>query len=449
MQRTIIAFLLIIITLPTYSQSVIGVYIEEGLKNNLALRQKEIDFEVASKALKEAKGMFLPEVTVSTRYSLADGGRVIEFPTGDLMNPVYSSLNQLMQFSADEQFPMLENQEIPFLREREHDTRISLTQPVFNASLISNRRMKKEQVALAGSEIQLFKTELTYRIKEAYFDYLKSLEVLDLLKETQKLAEENLRVNQKLFENDMTTKDAILRAQAELGQLEMEQNKARKNSEMGRNYFNFLLNRPLDAAIEVKMPGLLSDVGTQDALDNEARANRQELKQLELSKNIYGHLADLNGSRNIPSVFLAADYGFQGEEYDFSGDYDFAIFSVGLKWTLFQGSVNKQKRARALLQRDRTELKKLEVQQQIELELRDALLDLEQKEKNLKVSGRQAAEANESYRMVMKKYRNGMASQVELLDARNSKTRAAMNVIINQYELFSCNARLEKIVGRN
>jgi outer membrane protein TolC len=392
--------------------------------------------------------MFLPEVTVSTRYSRAEGGRMIEFPTGDLLNPVYSSLNQLMELSGDDQFPMLENQKIPFLREREHDTRISVTQPVFNASLISNKRLKEEQLNLTRSHIQQYKKELTFKIKEAYFDYLKSREVLQLFRETRKLAEENVRVNQKLLENDMATRDAIFRARAELEQIKTEQNEAVKNVRMAGKYFNFLLNRPLDAAIDIDMPSSQRSDSKKDALMAEASKKREELKQIEFSKNIYGHQADLSRARNLPSVFLSADYGFQGEQYHFSGKDDFAIISVGLKWTLFKGSVNRQKREQALLRKDKMKYKKQEIQRRIELQLQEVLLDLEQKEKNLKVSQKQAQEANENYRIIQKKHKNGMASQVELLDAQNSRTRAAMNIIINEYQLHTCHARLEKIVGR-
>lgn len=37
------------------------------------------------------RGMFLPSVSIEARYSRAGGGKIIEFPVGDLMNPVYGT----------------------------------------------------------------------------------------------------------------------------------------------------------------------------------------------------------------------------------------------------------------------------------------------------------------------------------------------------------------------
>ena len=39
--------------------------------------------------------MFLPDISMNARYTVARGGRIIEFPVGDLLNPVYITLNML------------------------------------------------------------------------------------------------------------------------------------------------------------------------------------------------------------------------------------------------------------------------------------------------------------------------------------------------------------------
>jgi hypothetical protein len=103
----------------TAQQSNLEWYIQEGLKNNLALKQKEFSLNRSIAALDEARGLFMPSIGINARYTRADGGREIVFPIGDLMNPVYSSLNSLMGYDA---FPTdLENESINFLREKEHD----------------------------------------------------------------------------------------------------------------------------------------------------------------------------------------------------------------------------------------------------------------------------------------------------------------------------------------
>src|SRR5688500_14228397 len=75
-------------------------YGQDGLKSNRVLQQKHISLQQAQQSLKAAKSYFLPTVTVLADYTSGDGGRSIAIPIGDLLNPVYSSLNQMTQSDA-------------------------------------------------------------------------------------------------------------------------------------------------------------------------------------------------------------------------------------------------------------------------------------------------------------------------------------------------------------
>src|SRR5512133_1926026 len=88
-------------------QTILDDYRRSGIENNLALQQKQSNYELSMQQLKQARGLFFPSLSLNARYTVSEGGRVIEFPVGDLLNPVYSTLNQL---TASSQFPVLENQ---------------------------------------------------------------------------------------------------------------------------------------------------------------------------------------------------------------------------------------------------------------------------------------------------------------------------------------------------
>src|SRR5450631_2448001 len=72
-------------------------------------------------ALDQARALYLPSLDLSARYTRASGGRTIDFPVGDLLNPVYASLNQI---TGSSRFPTVQNQEINFQRTREQDTQV-------------------------------------------------------------------------------------------------------------------------------------------------------------------------------------------------------------------------------------------------------------------------------------------------------------------------------------
>jgi outer membrane protein TolC len=99
------------------SSQILENYIQTGLSHNLALQQQQIDWQRSLEAVRQAKSLFYPVAQFNATYTRAAGGRRIDFPIGDLLNPVHSTLNQLTQSN---QFPVLANQQIQFLPDDFH-----------------------------------------------------------------------------------------------------------------------------------------------------------------------------------------------------------------------------------------------------------------------------------------------------------------------------------------
>src|SRR5689334_7833957 len=92
--------MLITCTVRTHGQQKLDYYVHEGLENNIVVQQKAIAYEQAQRSLQIATGFFLPSVTLLADYTSGEGGRSISIPVGDMLNPVYASLNQLTQSDA-------------------------------------------------------------------------------------------------------------------------------------------------------------------------------------------------------------------------------------------------------------------------------------------------------------------------------------------------------------
>src|SRR5689334_23318242 len=127
-----IMFLLFLLAKRSFSQSVLEQYIQTGLDSNLAIKQQSFDLEKAKLNLERAKALFYPQVELNAQYTLSNGGRSIDLPIGDLLNPVYSTLNQL---TSDSKFPQIQNQSVRFLPNDFQDTKIEVSVPLYNPSL--------------------------------------------------------------------------------------------------------------------------------------------------------------------------------------------------------------------------------------------------------------------------------------------------------------------------
>src|SRR5437879_3492977 len=81
---------------PRAVAAVIDDYVREALRSNLSLRAEGLVLERSLAALDAARAHFLPTLAFDARYTRAEGGRQLELPVGTLLNPVYSTLNQLL-----------------------------------------------------------------------------------------------------------------------------------------------------------------------------------------------------------------------------------------------------------------------------------------------------------------------------------------------------------------
>ncbi|MCD4772638.1 MAG: TolC family protein, partial [Bacteroidales bacterium] len=307
-----LSFLILMSYLPAQN-NILEKYIREGLQSNLTLKQKQSSYQKSIFALKEAKSLFLPNLSLNARYSVADGGRVIEFPVGDMLNQVYSTLNQL---TSTNRFPQIKNEEIQFMRPTEHETKLRLVQPIFNPQIHYNSKIKSELINVEKADVESYKRELVAEIKTAYFNYLKTIHVLKLTGKTTELLKENIRVNERLFANDKITIDNVYRSKAELSKLEQSIAEAIKFNKSSKAYFNFLLNKPLESEIEIsdKIEFVSLEKELQNSQEN-AINNREELQQIQSYKNANDYNLKMNKLNKAPTFTAVVDYGFQGEKY--------------------------------------------------------------------------------------------------------------------------------------
>ncbi len=419
-------------------------YISEGLKSNLGLKQKQLDYSSNLSVLKEARGLFLPDLSLNARYTVAAGGRTIDFPVGDMLNPVYSTLNTL---TTTENFPQIENQRFPFLRPTEQETKVSLIQPIFSSEIIQNYKIRKQYTEISRIDVDRYKRELVREITKAYYEHQKASNLVWLADTTLALVTENLRVSQRLFENDKVTVDAVYRSESELSKVEVQRAQTNNLFESSLSYFNFLLNRSLDTPVELQTQEPAPLVIGLDEASLLAIKNRDELLQIDQYKQLNDHVTDLHRGKNIPGLYGVVDYGFQGEQYSFTSDDDFAMASLVMKWNLFQGSTNRQKVNQSKIDGEKLDELYTETQQQIRLEVINYYYALQTAFESVQSAKKQTRSAVRAYELINKKYREGQSSLLELLDARSSLTGAAANSIIAQSDYFSSMADFEYAMG--
>jgi outer membrane protein TolC len=318
--------------------TVLEKYIQEGLKNNLQLQQEQLNYERSVENLAQAKALFLPYLSANGSYQLADGGRKITIPVGDLVNPVYSNLNQINSVlnPSAPKYPMIANQTTNFLATNFHDTKVRLIQPIFNPDIYFNYKAQKELITVQQAQKKAYENQLKYEIVSAYYQYLQSDEAVKILKNTHSTLQELLKVNISLVANAKATKDVVLSTEYELGKIEQQIAENEKNNEVAQAYFNFLLNRELDSLIAKDSTLVFAKESSAEisSLTNTALQQRQELQQVQNGLRASEQLIGLNKGSALPRINVVGDAGYQGFNYTFASDQQYWLVQFGLTWDI-------------------------------------------------------------------------------------------------------------------
>lgn len=420
------------------AQSKLDEYIRDGLASNQSIRQQSFVLEKNVYALKEAKSMFGPDVTFSTTYTKADGGRTIDFPTGDLFNGVYSTLNQLTGTNA---FPQLQNQHILLNPDNYYDAKFRTTLPILNAELIYNKRIKAQQVDLQKTEVLLYKRELVKEIKTAYYNYSKAVYATGIYESSLRLVKEGQRINTKLYDNSKVNRTAVLRSQNEVSRINAALIGAKKTVESARYYFNFLINRPLTDSI------LLDDITTLPAREQplgNSVSGREELSKLKIAKDINGNLNGLAKSYIIPKLGTFIDLGSQAFDWKFNSQSRYYLFGVSLEWNLFSSGKNRYRVKQTIADGEALASQTDYVQQQLLTELKVRQAGMQSAIAQYEAAQSQLKTSQTYYNDMVKLYKQGMAIYIELLDAQNQWIDAQLNANIALYDTWIAYTTIER-----
>lgn len=450
MQVKLLIFFFLSFAFLSDAQTPLDQYINQALKSNLALQQKNLSYQKSLSALEESKALFFPKISLEARYSIAGGGRDIELPLGDLVNPIYNNLNLLNDpNSGIPPYPQIDNESFQFLRPREHETKLRLVFPVFNAAIRNNHRIQNNLSSAEKIGVDIYKRELVKEVKIAYFNFQKAAQAVQLFNNTLLLVEENLRTTNSLHKYDKVTIDVVYAAEVEVKRVEQQLAAAQKDQEVATAYFNFLLNRSYEETIEIAaldQEEVISPLENKDAAFQKATQTREELRQIDAYIAAAGNQITLNKGDNLPQVNLIGDFGFQGVDYNIGPDDDYYMGSLVLSWPLFN-KPTKSKVQQSKIEQQILVSRQEEAKRQIGLQLISARQELKASLASIDLGKSEVESAKKAYRLVEKKFKQGQANLVELTDARTRKTNAEMRLIIFRFDTLSKAADYERAAG--
>jgi outer membrane protein TolC len=425
---------------PVQAQQILETYIKEGLANNLVLQDKNASLEQSLLALKDAKSFFLPSMDFGASYTLAEGGRTIAFPVGDLLNPVYSTLNKL---TASNKFPQIENVSEQLLPDNFYDTRFRTTLPLLNTDLIYQQQIRKEQVNWTSYQVEIYRATLIQDIRVAYFNFCAAHSSISILKNTLQLVDQNLKDTRSLVENGKRLPAAVLRAESELEQVKSLVTEAELKTNNAAQYLNFLVNRPLDQSVAFEEIPL--DFSRLDQLLLEdLHPQNPELRAMQSMETIQETVLKSGKNYWVPKLSTYADLGSQGFDWSFDSQSKYLMWGLNFSMPVFQGGRNQNQIQRNVLGLQSVQRQKELVNQKLKLGLQTQRNEVKTLLAALQSSEKKLVSASAYLKLVDRGFKDGSQSLLEFIDARNQYTQAALQKNISAYKLQMALAQLER-----
>lgn len=428
---------LVLVTQFATAQSQLDQYIQEGFSRNQAIARQNFQLEKSMYALQEAKALFMPSASLISSYTKASGGRTIDFPTGDLLNGVYSTLNQL---TSSQKFPQLANQSIQLTPDNFYDAKVRASMPLINTEIMYAKKIRKEDITRQQATVNVYKRQLVKDIKTAYYQYHQATRAVDIYNNALLLVKENIRVNQSMLSNGIRNNTSLTRAQTEQQKIEAAITQAENTQQNARAYFNFLLNKPLTDTIQLDSTALV----VQESIPATGTQTREEIQQLTSTKNMALLQQKMQHSLFTPKVNTFLDLGSQGYNFAFNNTTRYYLWGVNLQWDIFTGGQRKYRIKQAGADAAMAQTALDETKQGLELELDRANNNYRTAYVNYKSAQTQLQLAEKYFRDQMKVYKEGQLLYIELLDAQNQLTNTRLQLLQAYAQVQISQAEIER-----
>ncbi len=136
--------------------------------------------------------------------------------------------------------------------------------------------------------------------------------------------------------------------------------------------------------------------------------------------------------------------GFQGFGFRFNGDQFYQLGGLQLQWSLFRGNDNKYRIKQSQTDIDALRNRYDETEKQLSLHVQTAYNNYRSALQSLQSAYDEVQSTSETYRFTDRRYREGLALQIELIDARTQMTNAELKYSLAQLAVLTRMAELER-----
>jgi outer membrane protein TolC len=403
--------------------------IEAALKANLGIKRSQEEIHAAEAIRHSSMTRFLP--TLGTSYTYIHRNEERTSPSLISGRDIVSSPQDQYTFAT------------------------TFTQPIFTGfGLINEYRLADLGLDRAEVSAKLTRQDVILDAKNAFFSVLKTQKLVEVAEQTVTSIASQKEVAENFYKVGLSPLNDLLQSQVQLANAQQQLTIAQNNLEIARTQFNTVLRRP------VNTPVLLVDAldyssfreRLDDCLDS-AQKNRLEIQVADLDIEVSEKQVKLTEKDYFPSVNLTGTYARTGDDWQADGGEgisDSAGWNVQAtaSWDFWQWGRTGYGRKEKLARLSQSRYRKTEVQDSINLEVKQAYLRTKEAEQNIVTIEKAVEQARENLRITEEQYKEQVATQTDVLIAQTLLTQTLTNYFNALYDFKIAQAVLMRALGR-
>lgn len=425
-----ILFGILIYTSPTYSQEseLQKRYREIALKYNQDVQASEKNIQLSKELEKSAKADYKPKLSAGANFNYTGNPMELSLDIAALNAPLHFQ-GKDMQYGAS----------------------ASLTQPVYAGGKIRESvKIAQNQTSLAQNQAQMIKSDISYEADIRYWNAVSSIEVTNIMYAYQLAVQKLVTVTDERVKAELISRNDLLMAEVKLNEVNYQLKRAQNNCEIARLSLNSFIGAgfneitPIDSAVPAAKPISLNEASFKDI-----QTNRAETHIAEDHIYIQESMLKIKDSQFRPQFYIGADGSYSSPGYNFNPDLDpnYAIYAK-ISVPLFEwGKRKKEKKAseyRIGIAKDNFS----KVTDNIALEVKSAYYNYQEAADQVLLTQSSLGKAKENEDMATDRYKEGLISIAEVLDAQLFHQTAQINYVQSRVNAQLALSDLNRALGK-
>lgn len=409
--------------------------VRRALEQNLSVRQAAFQVAIARAQVGQADAGLWPTVSVgaSNTQATAPGtstlGGAINIPSAGITNAPFTAV-------------------VPGTSTPQWNVHGIVNYSVYSGNAVQDQ-IAIAQANLRGQESAFAATagQTVLAVRQAYFNYVQSIEQVAAAQRAVDASRENVRVTQAQVNVGTSPQFNLLQAEVQLAQAQRTLTQTKAAAVQAEQQLAAVVNLPISTAIDATTPmGLPTPPPDVEALVKQGLSNRPEVAQAQAAIQATEAAVDLAAAGLRPIITLTGGPQVLSNNLSTSSNVTWSA-TLALTLAIFDGGLTRAKVDQARQQLALSRVQLAQTQQTVEEQVRAAYLNLQQAAESLTSAQAGLTAAQEALRIANVRFQAGVGTQLEVVTAIQNLAAADAAVVQALFQYNLALAQIDQAVG--